>query len=480
MQIPHLPITALPAWCKLNDVNFLDIRVQDLGCSKGFGLVTSRALNSKDVFDVPTLMIVPSELILSAETVEEWGKVDTHFKEVLDRAGGKTTRGNVMLFLLMQITIAVKHHGMNIGLSNPWTEYVRLLPSEVPLPTLWTEEEKFMLAGTSLESAVSAKTTSLIQEFENLREQTVDISWCQKCWWDNADLTYQYWFLLDAWYRSRCLEVPNSGESMIPCVDMVNHSSQPNSYYEVTSDNNLILVLRPDVRVDSGSEVTISYGSSKTDAEMLFSYGFIDEESNARGLNLSLDPFPDDPLGKAKLAAFSKPTTLRLFEKEGVVQWESPFLNFLCLNEEDGLEFKVLQQVDDTQGQLRVFWQGSDVTDATHNFDLLTSGHPLKDVFKLRTIAVLQDRIQHQLECLYEGDHAIQALGSTGLVSQDRFKSALQLRKSEISILEQVFRATDNEKSSLLESEVVVRYLGSMEDEEIPELAATNEEEDFS
>ena len=117
----------------------------------------------------------------------------------------------------------------------------------------------------------------------------------------------------------------------------------------------------------------------------------------------------------------------------------------MCLNEEDGLEFKVLQQVDGSRGQLRVFWQGSDVTDATHNFDSLTSDHPLKDVFRLRTIAMLQDRIQHQLECLYESEEAIQALGSTALVSQDRYKSALQLRKSEISTLEQAFKDTDNE-----------------------------------
>jgi len=444
MQIPHLPISALPAWSKLNDVNFLDIRVEDLGSSKGFGLVTSRDLNSKDVFDVPTLMIVPNELMLSAEAVEEWGKVDAHFKEVLEKVGGKSTRSDVMLFLLMQITIAAKHHGMNIGLSNPWTEYVRMMPTEVPVPTRWSEEEKVMLVGTSLESAVSAKTASLIQEFEDLREKTIDIPWCQKCWWDTEDLTYQDWFLLDAWYRSRCLEVPESGESMIPCVDMVNHSSQPNSYYERTADSNISLLLRPDVQVDSSSEVTISYGS-KTDAEILFSYGFIDEESTVHGLTLSLDPFPDDPLGKAKVAAFSKPTTLRFLEKEGAVQWDSPFLYFMCLNEEDGLEFKVLQQVDGSRGQLRVFWQGSDVTDATHNFDSLTSDHPLKDVFRLRTIAMLQDRIQHQLECLYESEEAIQALGSTALVSQDRYKSALQLRKSEISTLEQAFKDTDNE-----------------------------------
>jgi hypothetical protein len=51
----------------------------------------------------------------------------------------------------MQITIAAPHHGQNVGLSNPWTEYVKMLPGEVPVPTMWSEEERIMLVGTSLE-----------------------------------------------------------------------------------------------------------------------------------------------------------------------------------------------------------------------------------------------------------------------------------------------------------------------------------------
>lgn len=89
MQREYLPITALPAWSKLNDVNFLDIKVQDLGGTKGFGLVTERALSSKDTFDIPTLLLVPRDLILSAEAIEEHAKVDQHFRQLLDAAGGK-------------------------------------------------------------------------------------------------------------------------------------------------------------------------------------------------------------------------------------------------------------------------------------------------------------------------------------------------------------------------------------------------------
>jgi hypothetical protein len=89
MHPEELPITALPAWSKLNDVHFLDISVQNLGGSKGFGLLTDRPLSSQDTFDIPTLLTIPHDLILSAEFIEEHAKVDQHFRQLLELAGGK-------------------------------------------------------------------------------------------------------------------------------------------------------------------------------------------------------------------------------------------------------------------------------------------------------------------------------------------------------------------------------------------------------
>jgi hypothetical protein len=89
MRQEQLSLAALPAWSKLNDVSFIDISVQDLSDSKGSGLVTSRALSSKDTYDIPTLLVIPYDLILSAEAIEEHAKVDQHFRELLEVAGGK-------------------------------------------------------------------------------------------------------------------------------------------------------------------------------------------------------------------------------------------------------------------------------------------------------------------------------------------------------------------------------------------------------
>lgn len=58
----------------------------------------------------------------------------------------------MLLFLLMQVTIASTE---GVGVQNPWTEYCKILPSRIPVPTMWSEEERVLLVGTSLEVCLS-------------------------------------------------------------------------------------------------------------------------------------------------------------------------------------------------------------------------------------------------------------------------------------------------------------------------------------
>ena len=201
--------------------------------------------------------------------------------------------------------------------------------------------------------------------------------------------------------------------------------------------------MRPDEVLEVGSEITISYGDSKSEAEMLFSYGFIDQQQTRKVLVLTIDPFPDDPFAKAKISAFAGPRVVRLSADEDTLQWESKFLYLILLNEEDGLDFRVLQQTDGSRSHLRVFWQGADVTDATATFEALVSGHPLSDVFQLRAVALLQDRIRQQLERLYESRDPVDLVADTVLVQPDRRDNATYLRKSETTTLEKAFAALE-------------------------------------
>lgn len=51
------------------------------------------------------------------------------------------------------VSTIASHSGknMNVGVHNPWSDYVKFLPEQVPVPTRWTEEERGLLRGTTLE-----------------------------------------------------------------------------------------------------------------------------------------------------------------------------------------------------------------------------------------------------------------------------------------------------------------------------------------
>ena len=150
-------------------------------------------------------------------------------------------------------------------MSNPWTEYVKFLPSSIPLPSVYSEEELELLRGTSLQAAVEAKSAVLEREFKHLRECTEEaIPWCRECWW-NEELggncvSIEDWKYVDAVYRSRMLDLPAIGHSMVPCLDMVNHASggKANAFYERDKDGNVVLRLRPGKSIHPGDEITIS------------------------------------------------------------------------------------------------------------------------------------------------------------------------------------------------------------------------------
>ena len=305
---------------------------------------------------------------------------------------------------------------------------------------MWNEDERLLLRGTSLETAVNAKMLSLVSEYDDVRSISSDIPRWNELLWESGAVAVRDWVRLDALYRSRCLELPKSGESMVPCIDMVNHSSQPAGYYDENSQDEVVLSLRPGVSLSQGQEVTISYGDTKSAAEMLFSYGFIDTGSTTDSIVLPLEPFQDDPLAKAKLLAFGEAPKLHVARNTGSTVWKSPFVHLMCVNEEDGLEFRVLQQTDGGR-QLRVFWQDEDVTEQTSRFESLVQGHPLSAIFRLRAVTVVQEHLQVQLDMI----HSYNFESDLGDVRADCVEAAKLLRRRETGILEAALDALEKE-----------------------------------
>lgn len=291
---------------------------------------------------------------------------------------------------------------------------------------------------------MSAKLSRLDQEFKLVKEKSSDnFSWYQVLW-EKRTVQARDWVLADAWYRSRCLELSNGRPAMVPCVDMANHSRNPTARYDTNDQDELVLSLRDNCGVSAGDEITIDYGE-KSAAEMLFSYGFIDPDSASGSLVLPLEPLAGDPLAKAKLYSFGKaPTIAFRQDEEGGVRWTSPFAYFACLNEEDGLEFRVLQETGGAQ-QLRVFWGELDVADKVDAFEDLIQEHPLCDVFKLRVVSVLIDKVQDQLKRLANGVSTdMQDLVPT-LLRKECVEAASELRARETGLLERALEVLSEE-----------------------------------
>ncbi|KAF2710208.1 SET domain-containing protein [Pleomassaria siparia CBS 279.74] len=467
------PIDTLPIWAQFHGVKFHGI---EIGVMKGLEDRGSTVIAAHDLAGggEGPLIFVPKELIISRQNIELMAKADQHLRQVLDAIGdfGRTTRGAVLMFLIMQATIACPDF-RHIGVLNPLTEYIKYLPDE-PLPTFWTEDERELLAGTTLRPAVRAKLSSLLREFEAVRTATEGIDWCAKHWWNESEglMTFQDWMRVDAIYRSRALEFPGVGDAMVPCIDMANHASgdATAALYETDEDGNGLLLLRDGKDMTKGGEVTITYGDDKGACESIFSYGFLEENmTSARTIFLDLDIPMEDQLRPAKMAVNTAPPGFRISERDGRIDWESDFVWLVAVNEEDGLDFKLKQTIDG-QTEIEAFWRDQELDDTCKLRHLLEQDG-LWDVYQLRAVVLIQNRIERQLQTLREA--GIPARDPS--IREGPWQLVGRLHNLEQKLLEDARVHLEDQKTTVFQSDAVQRYLGLANDENDEE-----EEVDFS
>lgn len=88
MAHSQLPIEAFPAWAAVNSVEFANAEIRNIE-GKGLGLVAKHDITDAD-HDAPSsqaIIQIPRDLILSAETVEVYAKIDRNFKQLFEVAG---------------------------------------------------------------------------------------------------------------------------------------------------------------------------------------------------------------------------------------------------------------------------------------------------------------------------------------------------------------------------------------------------------
>ncbi|KAL8963179.1 MAG: hypothetical protein Q9183_005047 [Haloplaca sp. 2 TL-2023] len=254
---------------------------------------------------------------------------------------------------------------------------------------------------------------------------------------------------------------------MVPFIDMANHESGDHTValYDTDFDGNAVLTLRDGKGLEANDEVTITYGDDKGACEMVFSYGFLEEAmTSARELFLDLDIPDDDPLKLAKKAVLKSAPGFKLFEKDGSIDWVGDFVWLSCVNEEDGLDFRVLQ-TNDGEKELKVHWKDDELTDVAKLQSLLEAD-PIWEVYLLRAIATLQGRVEQQILSL-ENTSPSPTIPELD-VDKNVGQTIMRLRGLEEKMLLRAYQHFEERKSELLGSKTVQKYLSDAGTREQP------------
>ena len=325
--------------------------------------------------------------------------------------------------------------------------YVKSLPLEL-LPTFWTPPELQLLIGTTLAPAVSSKLRSLQREYDHLCSSAENTRW-YRIVQDHID--FDDWLRVDAMYRSRALEYPQIGHCMVPCIDIANHAAgeETVAIYEKDSNGDAILLLRDGKRIRDGEEITITYGDEKGACEMLFSYGFLDDSmESAETLFLSLT-IPDSDMSRAgKMKVADCAPGFKLIDTgDSKFRWAGDFIWLLCANEDDGLRFELARTIDGEGDEMEAFFNEHELMGGAAELHGLLAKSELWDVYRLRAVAILQQRVFDQLQVLYSTQDDIEAVphGDGTDVREQPFRLAMKLRRLEFELMERAYEVFEKQ-----------------------------------
>lgn len=290
------------------------------------------------------------------------------------------------------------------------------------------------------------KLRSLRNEYDSLCEQAQHTRWYRMI---GNRLEFDDWLQVDAMYRSRALDFPGIGHCMIPCLDLANHSAGEGTIaiYEKDLEGNACLLLRDGKSLKQDNEVTITYGDEKGACEMLFSYGFLEtERQSAETLFLSLTMPEDDPYRRAKASIADCAPGFKLIDAgDGEIDWTGEFIWLLCVSADDGLRFEIARAYgeDGADEEVHGFFGDHELssTGGAAALYALLGKSELWDVYRLRAISILQQRVFDQMQVLYSTQDDIETVphGEGTEVRTQCYEQAMQLRRLDFELLERAY-----------------------------------------
>ena len=230
---------------------------------RGRGVVASFSVYRGEV-----VAEIPWPLIVSCKQAMEDPDVCCWLRE-LRVAANDTGSCAIRLWLLRHLHDA----------TSPWQPWLCQLPQDAGagsgcLPLVLAHEGSTALRGTPLQRQSELLLQRLRAEWEVLEPLTARHPWLPRSW--------QWWLWAQAIVstRSGTLLIEGSDESVqcvIPVLDFLNHSAEPNACIVGTATGAKLVATRD---IEAGQELLISYGPHSTE-QFLFAFGFVPDGSLA-------------------------------------------------------------------------------------------------------------------------------------------------------------------------------------------------------
>lgn len=80
-------LSTFPQWCAFNDAQLRDIVLTSESGKGNYFKATRDLSNDEDNAEPPVLLTVPKDLVLSAEALQQYAKVDQNFRDIYDAVG---------------------------------------------------------------------------------------------------------------------------------------------------------------------------------------------------------------------------------------------------------------------------------------------------------------------------------------------------------------------------------------------------------
>lgn len=155
-----------------------------------------------------------------------------------------------------------------------------------------------------------------------------------------------------------------------------------------------------------------------------------------RKISLNLDIPEDDPLSIAKKMFCGNNSGIRISAVEGgeEVTWGSGLAWIACVNEEDGLHFGIAQTTDGGR-ELETTWKGEKIQSSSHLCELLAVD-PLWEIFQLRAVVLLLERLETQLAILQETEETLSNMQEDKAALDSMFRPGVFTSITQFRILE--------------------------------------------